>query len=453
MPDKNPRQRPQSKRPAEVDVFSVGQWRDDGPLDGAKPLVRSAFASDSGRSGVMKHIANPKEFWKMSSKRKQRFYNEALFMKRVNGSSGVLPIWDIDEAHDNQPRWYVMPKARLLCEIYDENATVLDVVTHIATIARTLSHLADQRIYHRDIKPDNLFWYNGGPVLADFGIAAFPNPPAGLTREGEKLGPANFIAPEMRSANTNATDSSRADVYSLAKTLFVLAHPRRGNYPPDGTHRVDAEEFSLGTLGSAGATVSLGHVLEAATQYRVADRLTMIEFHTELHTWLTRNADRAEHFKALVTSSHRIGFTPYMTTRHRRDVEVIQQIMKVGISRIAEALIGNTTAWRKESHDDESRFELLGDYGWPPNSEDGFEPDDILWMTTHLHDGQRVVLAGVIERRVCFVAEAHHGGPPWTLRKQWGPTTWLRPRMPSAESDLQRLVDAIVGHISPPTPT
>ncbi len=71
--------------------------------------------------------------------------------------------------------------------------------------------------------------------------------PAGLTRAGEKLRPANFIAPKMRSADS-CDRGERADVYSLAKTLFVLAHPRRRPYPPDGTHRVDAKEFSLWDL-------------------------------------------------------------------------------------------------------------------------------------------------------------------------------------------------------------
>lgn len=57
----------------------------------------------------------------------------------------------------------------------------------------------------------------------------------------------------------------KADVYSLAKTLFVLALPGRGPYPPDGTHRADGEEFSLWETDGGESLPPLRHVLEAAT--------------------------------------------------------------------------------------------------------------------------------------------------------------------------------------------
>ena len=72
-----------------------------------------------------------------------------------------------------EPRWYVMPRAQLLDDALGEDATLRDVVGHIADLANVLARLAGQDTYHRDIKPANLFWLGGGPVLADFGIAAW----------------------------------------------------------------------------------------------------------------------------------------------------------------------------------------------------------------------------------------------------------------------------------------
>ncbi|WP_145830438.1 protein kinase domain-containing protein [Streptomyces sp. T12] len=156
--------------------------------------------------------------------RRQRFYDEALFMRQVSGSTGILSVWDIDDAHGAAPRWYAMPRARLLADVFGDASTVLDVVTHITALARTLAALAEQGIYHRDIKPANLFWYDGAPVLADFGIAAFAHRPAGLTRVGDKVRPANFMAPEMRSIN-GKDRGERADVYSLARPFSSWPTP------------------------------------------------------------------------------------------------------------------------------------------------------------------------------------------------------------------------------------
>ncbi|MGH3382656.1 MAG: protein kinase domain-containing protein, partial [Actinoallomurus sp.] len=143
---------------------------------------------------------------------------------------GVLPIWDMDDTRPGKPRWYAMPRAQLLADALGSYATLRDVVSNIAFLADVLARLAeDEGTYHRDIKPDNLFWWNEGPVLADFGIAAWrtaDRSQSGVTRKTEKLGPANFIAPEMRS-DRPADRGRHADVYSLAKTLFVLALPHR----------------------------------------------------------------------------------------------------------------------------------------------------------------------------------------------------------------------------------
>lgn len=412
--------------------YDLPRWRDEGRL-GNKDFVRKATEVNGGRQGIVKHLSDPPRHGeragnKKRQARRQRFYDEALYMQRMTGTPGILPIWDIDDTHGAMPHWYAMPRAEPLTDAFGETSTVVDVVTHVTALARTLAALAEQDTYHRDIKPDNILWYGGKPVLADFGIAAFAQP-AGLTQQGEKVGPANFIAPEMRQAGGNHR-GERADVYSLAKTLFVLAHPSRGPYPPEGTHRVDAEEYSLATLGSRNATLALGHVLEAATQFRVHDRLTMTDFRAELHTWLDSYARNADLFTPIGRRSIRRGWGPELFDRQRRDAEATRSMMMPCVRRIAEALTGDASAW-SEGIDHDSGDASLGDYDWTPNSEEGFIPDGgTIWLATHPRNGRRVVLEAVLDNDVCFLAEAQRGGPPWTLEQQWGQTPWHRPRMP-----------------------
>ncbi|MFJ1673231.1 protein kinase [Streptomyces bottropensis] len=437
-----------------ADGYNVPRWRDNGQL-GAKKFVRRATEASTGRKGVLKHMADPPQPGEGQVKkgvkvRRQRFYDEAHFMRQVSGSPGILPIWDIDDAHGDKPRWYAMPRARLLAEAFDDTSTLVDVVTHVTSLARTLAVLAGQGIYHRDIKPDNLFWYENAPVLADFGIAAFAHLPAGLTQVGDRVGPANFIAPEMRVAD-NKDRGERADVYSLAKTLFVLAHPARGPYPPDGTHRVDAEEFRLSSLGSPDATLALGHVLEAATEQQVHNRLTMADFHAELVSWLDRYATASARFTPFGSRSLG-GWGPYLWDRQRRDEEATRAIMRPCMRRIAEALTADADEW-SEGIDHDNGDRTLGEYGWIDNCEEGFIPDGgTIWMATHLHDGRRIVLEAVLDGDVCFLAEAQRGGPPWALEQQRGPTSWHRPRMPGTIDQLERLTGEVLAWISRPIP-
>lgn len=426
--------------------YNLSRWEDQGALNpdprSPKSFVRRASEVGTGRAGIVKHLPSG-----VTGARRQRFHQEALYMRQMSGSRGILPVWDIDDARGIKPRWYVMPPAQLLEEQFSDTSTLPDVVAAIADIARTLAKLADQGTYHRDIKPANIFSYNGEPVLADFGIATFAHSPAGLTRTGEKLGPANFIAPEMRSAR-NGERGERADIYSLAKTLFVLALPRKGAYPPDGTHRVDAQEFSLGSLGSRGATLALGHVLEAATQFRAHDRLTMADFHAELRTWLDHYATSTAKFTPRTGLHFTRGWGPDISDRHRRDRESTRAMMLPAIRRIAEALTGDARAW-SEDIDHGNGDTTLGDYDWPQNCEEGFIPDGgTIWLATDVHQGKRVVLQAVLDAEVCFIAESHQGGPPWTLGRQWGATPWQRARMPRTLDQVERLTDEILAWLA-----
>ena len=79
-------------------------------------------------------------------------------------------------------------------------------------------------------------------------------------------------------------------VYSLTKTLLLLALPGRGPYAPDGTHRADSEGFSLWETGGGDKRTldALRQVLEAATEFTDAVLLSMAHFRDELQAWLDR---------------------------------------------------------------------------------------------------------------------------------------------------------------------
>jgi serine/threonine protein kinase len=97
-------------------------------------------------------------------------------------------------------------------------------------IAGALSRVHAPENAHRDIKPNNLYWHDGRWCLGDFGLAEFDDAES-ITRSDRKLGPAYYIAPEMLN-NASSADGCAADVYSLGKTICVMATGQKYPLPP-----------------------------------------------------------------------------------------------------------------------------------------------------------------------------------------------------------------------------
>lgn len=86
-----------------------------------------------------------------------------------------------------------------------------------------LSQLHKLGIAHRDIKPENILAYNNRFYLSDFGLM-FIRDAERITKEAdrERIGAKRTIAPEMeRKAGYNA-DPYKADIYSMAKTIWMI---------------------------------------------------------------------------------------------------------------------------------------------------------------------------------------------------------------------------------------
>lgn len=99
-----------------------------------------------------------------------------------------------------------------------------------ASIAETLVEIGGKGYAHRDIKPGNLYSYERGWALGDFGLVQYPEKEP-IT--SEKLGPRYFVAPEMLSG-TAVANGMNADIYLCAKTLWVLATGQ--HFAPPGQH-------------------------------------------------------------------------------------------------------------------------------------------------------------------------------------------------------------------------
>ncbi|MGW0034465.1 protein kinase domain-containing protein [Streptomyces sp. NPDC003314] len=412
---------------------SWGSWRD---IRAVKSFGHVHFVRhEDGTQGVLKS-PQPGRGGTVNKTTQERFQKEVRHMQQLTQDQvlGIVPVLDTDP--QDPPQWFVMPEARKLSEVLGPGgrpAELREVVEAIWHVAGTLAELAARGIAHRDIKPDNLLYYQGRPAVADFGIAAWPQ----LTSATHKMGPLYFLAPEMRFPDPGAP-AYPADVWSLTKTLFVLAKGLK--FPPDGTQYMQGQEYSLWAQGGEAAT-DLAPVLEAATAYEQDDRLTMPAFRDELAAWLELHPEP-------VTPAHpavRRGFRALeaATADVRRHEAELRRLLPAQLRRLATTQHGESDRWLTpalgERHPENVR--LIDSHGYPDDPDDP-EYDmgvDGMVLSSTVPDaaGRRLVLGGFLMGTVTtLAAEIQQDGE--------GLASWskdVNALLPSARVALWRITD------------
>jgi serine/threonine protein kinase len=162
----------------------------------------------------------------------QRFRREAQAQSHLSHPNFV-EVFDFGHA-DGMGFYIVMEKLEgasleWLLEFKRERITLGLIYRVFEQVCSAMAYAHDFKIYHRDLKPDNLFLipdpdkgYNRPKVkILDFGVAkiASSSEIEKLTRTGMTIGTPRYMAPEQ--AGEGKADH-RADMYSLGIILFEL---------------------------------------------------------------------------------------------------------------------------------------------------------------------------------------------------------------------------------------
>lgn len=214
----------------------------------------------------------------------RRFLREIGFLRDHQSVEGVLPLVDAylpaEPTKKNQP-WLAMPIATPIDEAL-RGRPLGDVVEAVASIADTLWRLQrDFGIAHRDIKPGNLYELEGRWLIGDFGLVALPDT-EGLTAEGKPLGPVHYTAYEMIRDPATA-DPHPADVYSLGKSLWVLATDQR--FPPEGHQPAGTRGFGIGDFRPHAQAEALDREIDLMTRLHPEDRPSKEQVARDLIAW------------------------------------------------------------------------------------------------------------------------------------------------------------------------
>jgi hypothetical protein len=104
----------------------------------------------------------------------------------------------------------------------------------------------------------------------------------GLTAEGRPLGPAHYTAYEMI-LDPTAADPHLADVYSLGKTLWVLATDQA--FPPEGHQPVGVRGFEIGDFRPHPRAESLDQEIDLMTRLHAEERPSKAQVARDLAAW------------------------------------------------------------------------------------------------------------------------------------------------------------------------
>ena len=176
--------------------------------------------------------------WCGDPERLRRFEQEARATAALNHPN-ILAVFDVGQ-QDGSP--YIVSELlegeSLRSRLRTGPISVRKTVEYGIQIIRGLAAAHDRGIFHRDLKPDNIFVTRDGHVkILDFGLAklTLPDPAtmAGLsagptldsaTRQGAVLGTLGYMSPEqLRGAGIDA----RSDLFSFGVVLYEMLSGQR----------------------------------------------------------------------------------------------------------------------------------------------------------------------------------------------------------------------------------
>ncbi|MDH3272786.1 MAG: protein kinase [Gemmatimonadota bacterium] len=204
------------------------------------------------------------------------------FLSEIRTTAGlqhphILPLFDSGEA--DGLLYYVMPFVEgetLRSRLERTGAFSVDEAIAVsAQIADAMQYAHGRGVLHRDLKPSNIMMSEGGPLLADFGIALALGTDRDdrLTRTGTSIGTPGYMSPEQAAGEKALGEP--ADIYSLGALSFELltgTSPFGGSSPRAALARLLTEDAPEASSVNPSVPVAVSRVVAGALARDPRDR-------------------------------------------------------------------------------------------------------------------------------------------------------------------------------------
>lgn len=193
---------------------------------GGMAVVYRAIDTLLDRNVAIKVILMESDSKEKSQKILKRFNREARTLASLSHPN-IIKVLDYGE-YDGMP-YIVMEfiSGGALKAMLGSPIPYAEAAARLAPIARALQYAHQQKIVHRDVKPENILINESGqPMLSDFGILKLveTDESHGITGTGKMIGTPAYMSPEqIRGKEVDG----RADLYSLGVVFFEMITGRK----------------------------------------------------------------------------------------------------------------------------------------------------------------------------------------------------------------------------------
>ncbi len=199
--------------------------------NGAMGVVLRAYDPQVKREVAIKvlhrHLSGNKKI-------RARFLREVATIARLNHPA-IVPIFDagIDDGHAYLVM-QLMEGGSLGSRMRGRPLSSAEIQLLIERIGSALDAVHEQKLVHRDVKPENILYDgNGNPYLADFGVVRLNERGSQFTTVDTVIGTPAYMSPEQAAAGKII--DGRSDLYSLGVVLFEML---TGTIPYEGDSTV-----------------------------------------------------------------------------------------------------------------------------------------------------------------------------------------------------------------------
>jgi serine/threonine protein kinase len=221
---------------------------------GKNSCVFRAQHPEGGQDVIVKFCRFPANVVSPDEVRKRkRFEREIEAFRRAREREKTQWLLDVFEdgvarIEDRDFNYYVMEEADADLSRYlqETELTLQQKLFLCSSILEGLSDLHEIGIYHRDLKPDNVFFVDDKWKIGDLGFVSFRGQDESLDAPNERIGPTGLMSPEATNkafANTEGTGflhdcqiDASSDVYLLGGVFWFIL---QGNFPIGQLSRED----------------------------------------------------------------------------------------------------------------------------------------------------------------------------------------------------------------------